>query len=218
MHCSITFDSYCDKTRHRAYNTYTLHYIDEAWSLQNRVLKTSLMEESHTAKNISSDFNRVLKEYEMGEKKIVCVTDSAANMVAACRLTGNHRIPCIAHKCNSLIQVDLLQNQRVKEIPELLAKMRAGQKKLMYRFEELNHLKEIDNQNQLALLLNELSEIDDAVITENEYVSGEVDEIYKSILNLEHNQNSFNGLKTLSNIRFGCLFKIAKSYKDNAST
>lgn len=92
------------------------------------------MEESHTAQNICNDFNLVIKEYGMEEKKIICVTDSAANMVAACRLTGNHRIPCISHKCNTLIQVDLLQNQRVKVIPDLLAKMRAGQKKINVSF------------------------------------------------------------------------------------
>lgn len=217
VHCSITFDSYCDKTRHRSYNTYTLHYINDEWILTNRVLKTTLMEESHTAVNISNDYNRVIKEYEMEAKKVVVVTDSAANMVAACRLTGNHRVPCIVHKCNTLIQVDMLQNPRVKPIPELLAKMRAGQKKLLYRFEELKEIRETDIQNQLALLMSELCELDDIVNTENEYVSGEDDEIFKSICNLNRNQNTFNGLKTLSNIRFGCLFKIAQSYKENSS-
>lgn len=145
MHCAITFDSYCDKVHHRAFNTYTIHYIDDDWTLVNKVLNTSLMEESHTAQHICDAFNQILKEYQMENKKIICVTDSAANMVAACRLIGCHRMPCIAHKGNTLIQKDMMQNQEVKEIPALLAKMRAGQKKLMYRFEDLRHMKEIDN-------------------------------------------------------------------------
>lgn len=83
----------------------------------------------------------------------------------------------------------------------------------MYRFDELRQLKEIDDQNQLALLLNELCELDDIVITESEYVSEEANEMLNSICNLDRNQNEFNGL----NIRFGCLFKISQSYKENAS-
>lgn len=153
----------------------------------------------------------------MDGKNIICVTDSAPNMVAACRLIGNHRIPCIAHKCNTLIQKDLMQNESVKEIPALLAKIRGGQKKIMYRFEQLRQLREIDNQNQMALLLSEICEIDDAVITEDQYVSEGDMEISNSIRVLDRNQNAFNGLKTLSNIRFGCLYKISKSYKENIS-
>lgn len=171
MHCSVTFDSYCDKIRHRSYNTYTLHYVDDNWNLINRVLQTSLMEEAHTAQNIYDDFNKVVNEYQMEKKKIICVTDSAANMVSACRLIGNHRLPCIAHKCNTLIQKDMMENQDLKEIPALLSKMRAGQKKLMYRFEELRRMSEVDNQNQLSLLLNEICELDEVISTEEQYVS-----------------------------------------------
>lgn len=214
----MTFDSFCDKTYHRSYNTYTLHYIDDDWSLISRVLKTSLFEGSHTGQRICDDFNQVVKEYEMNNKHIVCVTDSAANMVSACRLIGSYRIPCIAHKTNTLIQKDLMQNPDLKEIPALLTKMRAGQKKLLYRFEELRQIKELDNQNQLGLLLNEICEIDDVVIAEGQYVSEEENTaINNSIRSLDRNQNGFHGLKSLSNIRFVCLYKISKSYKDNSS-
>lgn len=112
------------------------------------------MEGSHTAQHICDDFNKLIKEYQLEDKIIICVTDSAANMVAACRLIGNHRQACIAHKGNTLIQKDLIQNPQVKEIPALLSKMRGGQKKLTYRFEELRQMREVDNQNQLGLLLN----------------------------------------------------------------
>lgn len=69
----------------------------------------------------------------------------------------------------------------------------------------------------MALLLNEICEIDDIVITEGQFVSEGDMATSDSILILERNHNAFNGLKTLSNIRFGCLYKISKSYKDNSS-
>lgn len=211
----MTFDSFCDKVHHRSYNTYTLHHIDNQWNLQNRVLKTSLMELSHTSQNICNDFNSVVDEYKLNNKKIVCVTDSAPNVVEACRLTGNYRVPCIAHKANTLIQKDMMQHPSLKEIPALLAKIRKGQKMLMYQFEELRQIRDEDNQNQFALLMNEISELDDAVDAENQYVSEDL--ISDAMQSLDHGQNAFNGLKSLSNIRFGCLYKLSKTYKDNSS-
>lgn len=212
----MTFDSYCDKVHHRAYTTYTFHQIDNEWHLKSRVLKTSLSESSHTAQHTCDDFKHVVDEYQLNDKKIVCVTDSEAKMVAACRLIGNHRFPCIAHKANTLIQTDMMQNPSVKEIPALLTKIRAGQKKLMYRFELLRQIRDDDNQKQFSLLMNELSELDDIVNAENQYIISD-DLISNAIRSLDYGHNEFNGLKTLSNIRFGCLYKLSKSYKDNAS-
>lgn len=149
-------------------------------------------------------------------KKIVCVTDSAANMIAGCRLIGNRREPCLAHKANTLIQKDMMQNPAVKEIPALLAKIRTGQKKLMYRFEMLQQIRNEDNQNHYALLLNEISQLDEVIDAENQYISGD-DNVLNNIQSLENGHNAFNGLKVISNIRFGCLFKLSKFYKDNSS-
>lgn len=215
VHCAMTFDSYCDKVHHRAYSTYTFHQVDGDWNLKSRVLKTGLSDTPHTAVNICDEFNKVVDEYQLNNKKIICITDSAANMVAACRLIDNHREPCLAHKANTLIQKDLLSNQTVKDIPALLVKIRSAQKKLMYKFEMLQQLRETDNQNQYGLLLNELSQLDDAMDAENQFVSGEDDE--RVLRNVHSGQNGFNGLKVISNIRFGCLYKLSKCYKDNSS-
>lgn len=209
----MTFDSYTDKIFHRSYTTYTYHYIDD-WNLKSIVLKTSLMEKSHTAENLRDDFQNVLKEYHLENKRLICITDSAANMCAACRLIGNHRVACIAHKTNSLVQTDLMTNPSVKEIPALLAKMRAGQKKLMYKFDEMRQLKDKDNQNHMALFLNELCELEEIVNAEENYASGD-DNLIREF---DCDRNSFSGLKTLQNIRWSCMFKVSMAYKNNAST
>lgn len=174
------------------------------------------MDASHTAQHICDDFNRVVQEYQLHHKKIVCVTDSAPNMVLACRLIGNYRVPCIAHKINTLIQKDMLQNPSMTPIRDLLSKIRDGQKKLMYRFDELNNIKEQDIQNRFALLLNEISEMDDICSAENQYINDDM--FSNAIQSVDRSQSKFNGLKSLSNIRFCCLYKLSKSYKENAST
>lgn len=213
----MTFDSYTDNIHHRSYNTYTYHYIDDEWNLKSTVLKTSLMEQTHTAQNICDDFQRVLKEFKLQNKKIVLVTDSAPNMVMACRLSGHHRYPCIAHKGNLLVQKDMLGNPSVKEIPALIGKIREGQKKLMYRFDELRRIREIDTQNQMALLLNEICELDEILDAENQFTIEPEDDTALSNLIHGHNQNEFSGLRTVNNIRWGCTFKLATSYKNNSS-
>lgn len=213
-HGAMTFDGWTDNIHRRSYNTYTFHYIDNEWNLKSTVLKTCLMESAHTAKNICDDFNRILREFQLENKKIVCVTDNAANMISACRMIGKHRLPCIAHRANLLIQRDMMQHPSVKEIPALISKIRDGQKKLMYRFDDLRQIRDKDNQNQMALLLNEICELDEIVDAEEQYVSDDAD---ISTLIRDQNQNEFSGMKSLNNIRWNCVQKVASSYKKNAS-
>lgn len=134
-HCAITFDSYTDKHRHRSFNTYTYHVVNDDWCLESRVLKTSLLEGKHTAQNLCDDFQNMIKEYGLEEKKVVCITDSAANMTAACRAIGNKRFPCLGHKVNTLIQKDLMADHSAKPLRDVLKKIREGQSKLLYRHE-----------------------------------------------------------------------------------
>lgn len=209
-HAAMTFDSYTDNIHHRSYNTYTYHYIDDDWNLKSTVLKTSLMESAHTAQNICDDYQRVIKEHAIQDKKVIKVTDSAANMVCACTWIGGHRVPCIAHKTNLLVQKDMMQDESIKEIPALLAKIREGQSKLMYKFDELREIKDKENQNQMAMLLHELCEVNEIVDAESQYPN--VDDAIR-----DFDRNGFSGLKTLSNIRWGCVYKMATAYKNNSS-
>lgn len=188
--------TYTDKHRHRGFNTYTHHYVTKDWRIESRVLKTSLLECSHTGQNLCEDFKLMTEEYGLSEKKIVCVTDSAPNMVLACRLTGNRRIPCISHKSNSLIQKDLMTHPDALPIRKLLMKIRKGQNKLMYRHGELQKLREDDNQKKFALLMTELSELQEIFDAEQQFQSSSSDE---PIFNPE--RDGFSGLNSFNEIR-----------------
>lgn len=207
-HCAISFDSYTDKHRHRAFNTYTYHFIDDNWCLESRVLKTSLFEGSHTGQNLCEDFNRMVAEYGLENKKIVCVTDSAANMVCACRLIGCKRCPCIAHKSNSLVQKDMMAHSSSNTLRNLLKKVREGQSKLLYRHEQLKEMRNEDNQNALSLLFHEMADAEQAIDAERQFSE-----------DFDPNQfdNDFTGLKSLNEIRWNCIHKFCKCYLDNQS-
>lgn len=66
-----------------AYLTVTAHFITEAWRLENFVLATKKMEESHTAEHISQTLKEVISDWDIPGAKIVSVVhDNATNMVA----------------------------------------------------------------------------------------------------------------------------------------
>lgn len=207
-HCAVTFDSYTDKFRHRSFNTYTYHVVNNDWCLESRVLKTSLFQGPHTGKNLCDDFNRMAAEYGLESKNIACVTDSAANMVLACRLLGNRRIPCIAHKTNSLIQKDLMTHSSSQTLRDLLKKVREGQNKLLYRHEEMKEMRHEDNQNALALFLSELAESEQAIEAECQFSEN---------FDSTSFENDFTGMKSLNEIRWNCIHKFSKCYLDNSS-
>lgn len=184
--------------------------MTDDWRIESRVLKTGLLQGSHSAQNLCKDFVDTTEEYGLKKKKIVCVTDSAPNMVSACQLTGNIRYPCIAHKINLLVQKDLMTDPLAKPLRELIKKVREGQSKLLYRHEELKRLREEDNQNKFALFLSELSELDDICDAEARFQNISESETIQV-------QNDFTGLKSINDIRWNCTLKVAKCYLDNAS-
>lgn len=209
-HCAITFDTYTDKHRHRSFNTYTYHCVSDDWCLESRVLKTGLLEGPHTGQNLCNDFQNMTEEYGLKEKEIVCVTDSAAPMILACRLTGNKRYPCIAHKTNLLVQKDLMCHQSAKPLRELLKKIREGQSKLLYRHEQLKQLRDDDDQKKFALLMTELSELDEICDADSQFQNVPETETTEF-------QNDFTGLKSINDIRWNCVLKVSKCYLDNSS-
>lgn len=186
--------------------------MTDDWHIESRVLKTSLLECSHTGENLCEDFNMMTKEYGLDEKKIVCVTDNAANMVLACRLTGNRRSPCISHKVNLLVQKDLMTHPLAKPIQILLKKIREGQNKLIYRHGQLQNIRDDENQKAFALLMNEISELQEIYDAEVQFPNSSDSEPV-----IEPSQSDFSGLNPMNEIRWGCILKFAKTYLKNSS-
>lgn len=213
-HCAITFDTYTDKHRHRSFNTYTYHCVNDDWCMESRVLKTGLLVGAHTGQNLCDDYQNMLKEYRLIEKKIVNVTDSAANMILACRLIGNRRYACIAHKSNTLVQKDLMCHSAAQPLRDLIKKVRGGQSKLLYRHEALKELRDDDNQKKYALLMTELSELDDICDAETQFQNNPESDTADIP---DQFQNVFTGLKSMNDIRWNCIWKVAKCYLDNQS-
>ncbi|XP_044014028.1 uncharacterized protein LOC122856425 [Aphidius gifuensis] len=88
------------------------------------------MEDSHTAVNLRLAFQNVLKEFELKESKLMCVTsDRAANISKALReaVGENKHLGCFAHGL-SLLVPDALNNNTdldMKKLKDTIDKVRA---------------------------------------------------------------------------------------------
>jgi hypothetical protein len=67
------------------------------------VLETFILCVNHTAENIAAELVRIADEWNITEKVVAIVTDNAANMVVAIRITRWKHIPCFAHTLNLIV-------------------------------------------------------------------------------------------------------------------
>jgi hypothetical protein len=94
---SLTTDSWTSRMTD-SYTTLTVHWINEDWELQSKVLFTKEMSERHTGENIATCLKQACVHWEIPEEFIVAlVHDNASNMTTAARELGWESLPCVAH-------------------------------------------------------------------------------------------------------------------------
>ncbi len=119
--CSLTTDfwSSCNTD---SYITVTCHFVTSSWELKSCVLATYQVHMSHTAENIAVELKKIADGWGIANKICCIVTDSAANMLAAARLTGWRHLPCFAHTLNLIVQE---ATDKDEELSELRCKCRS---------------------------------------------------------------------------------------------
>lgn len=137
---SITLDCWTDNYRRISYITYTCHWIDDLWKLQNISLGTSPFPHPHTGEAIAADIQQTLKNFSLDGRIFRVTTDGGANIIKALKLCGLQRHPCLAHGMHNLIKKDFLDNgtEDLKTCSEILKKIRAVHRSLLYKYDELS--------------------------------------------------------------------------------
>lgn len=126
-----------------SYQAVTAHYIlGDTWELRSALLGCFECNERHTASYIKDELLRVTTDWEIKDKVFVCVTDNAANMKAAIRLTGWEHFACIAHTLNLIVRSGLVTIEdvikKIKTIVEHFHRSPVATKKLFEMQEQLN--------------------------------------------------------------------------------
>ena len=105
----------------QSYNTVTAHSINEEWELKSYVLCTSVMSESHTSTKIPYFHGETVNYWGLQKvNKIVCTTDSVANVTDAVTQAGLMNICCYTH-CLNLATQKGLQVSAVSRLPTATA-------------------------------------------------------------------------------------------------
>lgn len=107
--CAVTCDGWTHESTNASYITVTVHYVDNSWKLQNSIIATRRVDESHTADCIRSTVVGILMEFgilKSNENGVihdtnVYVTDNAANMKAAFR--EKTWMGCSGHNLNLVL-------------------------------------------------------------------------------------------------------------------
>lgn len=156
-HATITFDCWTDSAKRTAYITYTYHYMND-WKIQTAVLKTAMLAKPHTGERLRENFEEMLEEYDLTNKKISVVTDGGSNIVKACKSMKILRFGCIGHIIHNTITRDLMKNTSVQVIIDLVAHIRQIQRKLLYKNAELRKIYNDEQQSRMWTLLEDFIE------------------------------------------------------------
>lgn len=221
----MTFDAWTDNHRRLSYITYTYHFINDNWELKSTVLKTTFLSHPHTGFRLMENFRAMLKQYKLESKTIGLVTDDGPNMKRCCELLNFQRASCYAHRCNLLIQTDLLGNKDkdpdIEKLTDVIKKMKRIQQALVYKYDELKRMFEHEKQDRIFAMLSEM------VATRNILEADERFTDYNDDLNnIDNNDNveeplkdheTLKGGSSMNPIRWGCIQKLASYHLEYQS-
>lgn len=122
--CSITTDMWSASTM-EPYMAVTIHYINNDWELQSRLLQCSYLPGSHTGELLAEEIAESMVEWGLAKSAHISDTlgaslphlsavtsDNGSNIVKACSVLGCGRIPCFGH-CLNLAVKKGLEDERI---------------------------------------------------------------------------------------------------------
>ncbi|XP_052227776.1 E3 SUMO-protein ligase ZBED1-like [Dreissena polymorpha] len=117
---ALTTDGWTSRA-HMSYITVTSAHITPEWKLENFVLQTRSMPESHTGLNIANVVRDAISEWCITTPNPPLVSDNAANMTVAARELGSQpHIGCFAHTLNLGAQKAL----KITSVSRILGRVR----------------------------------------------------------------------------------------------
>ena len=127
LKCTQYFSSTTDlwsSSTSEPYMSYTVHYLDNDWSLQTRCLQTLYAPENHTAMNLSAVMTETLQSLKLEPSKQVCITtDNVSNLIKACSDLHWMRMPCFGHNLHLAINNSIKDDSRVSRALGLCRKL-----------------------------------------------------------------------------------------------
>ena len=107
-YCAAKANMWTSCAKH-LYLSYTVHFIDGAWSLQSFLLDTVPLFEDHTGQNIAEAFQDILANWSLTPDNLVATTtDNGSNFVSALQILDWTRLSCFGHNLDLAINKSLV--------------------------------------------------------------------------------------------------------------
>lgn len=120
---SCTTDGWSSCTT-QPYLSLTVHFISPSWSMKTYCLRTIYMPTCHTGENVANMLKSILKEYDIMMSQVTSfTTDSAANMIKACKDLEVTRAPCFGHILHNSITNSIKGLERVDDMVKTCRKV-----------------------------------------------------------------------------------------------
>lgn len=138
-----------------SYIAVTVHFLNDNFELISVLLECSAMITNHTSKNLAYELKRIVHEWDIENKIVLAVSDSASNIKNAISTElGWKHLSCFAHTLNLIVN-DALQ---VDAITEILNKIKiiVGHFKRSYISNEKLMLYQKNNGDQPLKLIQDV--------------------------------------------------------------
>ena len=95
------------------YMSYTIHYIDSKWKLQNICLQTQFLPDNHTGINLADVMEAALGLCELDATKQVCLmADNGSNIIRAAEILEWQRLSWFGHNLHLSITKAIKSDSR----------------------------------------------------------------------------------------------------------
>ncbi|KAK3726786.1 hypothetical protein RRG08_058438 [Elysia crispata] len=95
--------------------TVTVHFVDQNWQINSRVLSTTKVEGSHTGEKIADELRGVFKTWGIEDKVTTIVNDNAANVKNAVERLKTRHQACFAPTLNLVVKDSIRRTPDVFE-------------------------------------------------------------------------------------------------------
>ena len=153
---AVTTDLWTSRARH-AYTGLTVHYINDAFTLQSHLLETREFPDSHTATNIAEELEGIIQEWNLPLDKLsAATTDNGSNIVLATELLEVQRMPCFSHA----LQLAVEKAMQLPDVTKAIARC----KRLVTHFNHSSKSSYLLKQKQVDLHHSQHNLIQDVAI------------------------------------------------------
>ncbi|XP_061399256.1 zinc finger BED domain-containing protein 4-like [Musca vetustissima] len=212
---TLVLDMWSDKHKHLSYINIKVHFCQN-FQMQIVTLKTEIFPRPHTGLAVVEKIEEALCEFNLLEKNICAVTDGGSNIVSALKIKNIPRYGCMAHVLHRFLMEDILNNKSFENINNIISKLKKIYGSLMYSYEEISNIQNMEEQNDLVKIFTEVEIILESLDSCEQFPHGDdyFTEQYEATLNVKHHTSLKNSVAT----RWNSLLAMIQSYTNNIST